>query len=181
MTALVPVPFRNTTLFLADLDGQPYTPMKPIVEGMGLDWKAQYRRLANDQKRWGMVMMTIPSFGGDQASCCLPLRKLPGWLMTIQPARVRPEIRDTVIAYQNECDDALWDYWSKGQAQNPRQPEPAKTLATDRYIELLEAENTILKQQLANRRRLPRPAAAIPAGPEQAQECHRSRPRLNHH
>ena len=34
MTDLIPVPFKNATLFLADVDGAPYTPMKPIVEGM---------------------------------------------------------------------------------------------------------------------------------------------------
>jgi hypothetical protein len=96
-TQLITVPFRGATLFVVDHEGQPFAPMKPIVEGMGLDWKAQYRRLTDDSKRWGMVVMTIPSQSGDQQTCCLPLRKLPGWLMTIQPTRVKPEIRDAII------------------------------------------------------------------------------------
>ncbi|MDR8438941.1 hypothetical protein FPK61_21650, partial [Acinetobacter baumannii] len=51
---------------------------------------------------------------------CLPVRKLFGWLMTISPNKVNPEIRDTVIMYQQECDDVLWEYWTKGQAINQR-------------------------------------------------------------
>ncbi|EPL6553766.1 phage antirepressor N-terminal domain-containing protein, partial [Acinetobacter baumannii] len=48
------------------------------------------------------------------------VRKLFGWLMTISPNKVNPEIRDTVIMYQQECDDVLWEYWTKGQAINQR-------------------------------------------------------------
>ena len=40
--------------------------------------------------------------------------------MTISPNKVNPEIRDTVIMYQQECDDVLWEYWTKGQAINQR-------------------------------------------------------------
>lgn len=40
--------------------------------------------------------------------------------MTISPNKVKPELRDRVIMYQNECDDVLWDYWMKGQAINQR-------------------------------------------------------------
>lgn len=51
----------------------------------------------------------------------MPLRKLPGWLMSISPGKVKdPAVRERVIQYQNECDDVLWDYWSRGEAINPR-------------------------------------------------------------
>ena len=32
--------------------------------------------------------------------------------MTISPNKVKPELKDTIIKYQDECDDALWSYWS---------------------------------------------------------------------
>ena len=38
--------------------------------------------------------------------------KLAGWLMTISPNKVKPELRETVMAYQAECDDVLWQHWS---------------------------------------------------------------------
>ena len=34
------VPFNNANLTMIEHNGQPYIPMKPIVEGMGLDWKS---------------------------------------------------------------------------------------------------------------------------------------------
>lgn len=153
MSDLIPVPFRNATLFLADVDGTPYTPMKPIVEGMGLDWKAQYRRLTDAPKRWGMVMMTMPSASGEQSMCCVPLRKLPGWMMTIQASRVKPEIRETVEAYQNECDDALWDYWTKGHAERksstPQSFADALQLAADQQRIIEQQQARIESQQPA--------------------------------
>ncbi|WP_428454186.1 phage antirepressor N-terminal domain-containing protein [Photobacterium kasasachensis] len=48
---------------------------------------------------------------------CLPLRKLFGWLQTISPNKVKPEIRNLVIQYQNECDDVLWQYWNQQHSQ----------------------------------------------------------------
>lgn len=38
---LMPVPFRGATLFVVDHSGEPYVPMKPIAEGMGLSWASQ--------------------------------------------------------------------------------------------------------------------------------------------
>lgn len=115
----IAVPFHNAELYIVEFEGQPYTPMKPIVDGMGLDWKSQFVKLKQRFKQ-GMVEITIPTKGGLQSMLCLMLRKLPAWLYSIQSGKVKPELRDTVIKYQEECDDVLWDYWTKGQATNPR-------------------------------------------------------------
>lgn len=52
---------------------------------------------------------------------CLPLKKLNGWLFSINPAKVRDDIRDRLVRYQEECFTALHDYWTKGAAI--RKPE----------------------------------------------------------
>ena len=100
-TSATPVLFENTTLYLVEVDGEPYVPMKPVVEGMGLDWSSQHRKLVDPANRWDtcMVIMTMQLPGDNQRRevACLPLRKLPGWLMTIQPSRVSPEIRETAF------------------------------------------------------------------------------------
>ncbi|WP_228153291.1 phage antirepressor N-terminal domain-containing protein [Acinetobacter indicus] len=122
MTSLtqMTVPFHNAELYLVEFNGQPYTAMRPIVENMGLDWKAQ---LVKIKQRFNSVVGEITTTGKDGKQykmLCLPLKKLFGWLMTISPNKVKPELRDTVIKYQEECDDVLWDYWTKGQAINQR-------------------------------------------------------------
>ncbi|MBL5979723.1 phage antirepressor N-terminal domain-containing protein [Comamonas sp. NyZ500] len=118
----ITVPFHGAELYVVEHNGQPYTPMKPIVLAMGLDWGSQFRKVATNESRWGIVNLTIPSAGGDQAMTCLPIRKTAAWLTTIEPGKVKsPEVRARVIRYQNECDDVLWSYWNEGIAINPRQ------------------------------------------------------------
>ena len=106
------VPFHGAELYVVNHNGEPYTPMKPIVEGMGMDWASQFTKLKQRFAK-GIVEIAIPSVGGVQTMICLALRKLNGWLQTISPNKVRPEIRDNVIQYQEECDDVLYEYWTK--------------------------------------------------------------------
>ncbi|HCQ9873707.1 TPA: hypothetical protein OMR04_000665 [Acinetobacter baumannii] len=115
------VSFHGTELFIVEHEGQPYVPMRSVVQGMGLDWAAQFTKL---KQRFAtcVVEIAMQILGDDQsrAHTCLLLRKLPAWLYSIMPGKVRPELRDTVIMYQKECDDVLWEYWTKGQAINQR-------------------------------------------------------------
>lgn len=114
------VPFHSADLVIIEFNNQPFTAMRPIVEGMGLTWQSQYEKL---KQRFSSVITEIVTTGKDGKQynmVCLPVRKLFGWLMTISPNKVKPELRDTVILYQQECDDVLWEYWTKGQAINQR-------------------------------------------------------------
>ncbi len=133
MSALMTVPFHGVNLYLVDHEGQPYVPMRPLVEGIGLDWKSQHVKLSANERRWGMVNITTPSAGGIQESSCIPLRKLPGWLSRLEPNKVKnPDVRRKVEEYQDECDDALWSYWNVGHAVNPRtQTPPANDSAVE--------------------------------------------------
>lgn len=159
---LVPVPFHGDTLFIVVHEGKPYTPVRPIIEGMGLDWKAQYRRLDQNKKRWTVVKLTTVTKTGSKEALCMPVWKLAGFLATIHPKQVRYEIRSKVELYQNECDDALWAYWTKGQAVNPRAAAPAAptigpdemVLKKDRYISMLEAQTTSQSAHIAVLQRL---------------------------
>lgn len=91
--------------------------MKPVVEGMGLDWSAQFRRLKrNEVLAKGIAEMAIPSAGGLQTMMALPLSRLNFWLATIQPNMVPdPDTRAKVIRYQEECADVLFAHFF-GQA-----------------------------------------------------------------
>jgi len=124
MTHSITVSFHGADLYIVEHEGQPFTPMKTIVESMGLDWASQFVKFKNNAQRWGIVKITIPTLGDMQEAICLPLRKLAGWLATISPNKVRPELREKIRMYQNECDDALWDYWTKGQAKREPQASP---------------------------------------------------------
>lgn len=110
------VTFHGANLCIVNHEGKPYVPMKPIIEGMGLDWASQFTKL---KKRFskGIVEIAIPSKGGEQSMICLAMHKLSGWLYSIMPNKVKPEIRDKVIQYQEECDDVLYEYWTTGEVK----------------------------------------------------------------
>jgi len=120
MNAITTVPFHQNNLLLIEHNGQPFTAMKPIVEGMGLAWQTQARKFKDNAKRWGITILVTPSKSGNQNSICMPIRKLPAYMASIYPNKVKPELREPIEMYQEECDDALWNYWSEGQAINPR-------------------------------------------------------------
>ena len=46
-----PVQFHKSTLYIISHNGEPYTPMKPIVKGMGLNWRTQTVKLNMNRAR----------------------------------------------------------------------------------------------------------------------------------
>ena len=121
----ITVPFHGDNLLLVPFNGEPYVPMKPVVEGMGLVWSAQFVKIKSKFAK-GVSEIEIPSAGGTQLMTCLPLRKLPAWLYSVQPNKVAPEIKDKVIQYQEECDEVLWQYWTNGSVTKESVAKAAK-------------------------------------------------------
>lgn len=111
------VPFHGNNLYIVNYNGQPYVPMRPIVEGMGMDWTGQLNKLKHKFKSTVEEISMVAADGKERNMICLALRKLAGWLHTISPNKVKPEIRDKVIKYQEECDDVLYEYWTTGEVK----------------------------------------------------------------
>lgn len=132
------VPFYGSELYVVNHNGEPYTPMKPIIDGMGMDWASQFTKLKQRFKSTVVEITMVAADGKSRSMICLALRKLAAWLNTISPNKVKPEIRDRVTRYQDECDDVLYEYWTKGQVTNPR-----KT-STDERTPLRDAINLLV-------------------------------------
>ncbi|MCD4641085.1 phage antirepressor N-terminal domain-containing protein [Proteus mirabilis] len=45
MTNTITVPFYDNELYVVEHNNEPYVPMKPIIEGMGLNWASQFTKL----------------------------------------------------------------------------------------------------------------------------------------
>ena len=130
MCQLSPVTFHGDTIFCIDYQSQPYTPMKPIVENMGLDWGSQSVKLNANKERWTVaIIATVAQDGSEREMLCMPVRKLPSYLNSINPRKVRPELRAKIELYQAESDDALWNYWMHGRAERSA-PNPSPPTAT---------------------------------------------------
>lgn len=127
MSNIISVDFHNDTLALVEHNGQPFVAMKSVVENMGLDWGTQFRKL-NERYHSTIVMMTrVAEDGKNREMLCLPMRKITSWLYSINPKKVKPELHDKVIQYQEECDDVLWQYWTKGYAGRAQTAPPSIT------------------------------------------------------
>ena len=82
-TRAITVPFHGADLYVVEHNGQPYTPMKALAMAMGLNWSGQFEKVKENESRWGIRNIRIPSSGGVQQAIGLPLRKLPGWMATL--------------------------------------------------------------------------------------------------
>lgn len=136
MCELSPLPFHGDTIFCIEYQGQPFTPMKPIVENLGLGWASQSQKLNDNKERWTVTMIvTVAQDGNEREMLCLPVRKLPAYLASINPNKVREELRPKIELYQAESDDALWNYWMNGKAerkpQTPSLPDWFRPLEED--------------------------------------------------
>lgn len=97
-------------------NGEVFVPLRPIVEGLGLDWAAQTRRVNRDPvlaEVKGVVVTATP--GGPQEMLALPLDYLSGFLFGVNASRVKPEIRERIIRYQRECYKVLNEAFQEGR------------------------------------------------------------------
>jgi len=103
------IQFRNTQLTCIESEGEFYVAVRPIVEDMGLTWSRQRKKIVENAQRFSTVAFkaTVAKDEKQREMLCIPLERLFGWLMTIHPNKVKPECREAVIEYQNECDRVL--------------------------------------------------------------------------
>ncbi|ELE5132455.1 phage antirepressor N-terminal domain-containing protein, partial [Escherichia coli] len=120
------VPFNGQQIITAMAAGVAYVAMKPIVENLGMSWSTQQTKLMKQISKFNCVHMNMVAADGKlRKLLCLPLKKLNGWLFSINPEKVRADIRDKLIQYQEECFSVLHDYWTKGHVFNPRKAKKA--------------------------------------------------------
>ncbi|HHK8901656.1 phage antirepressor N-terminal domain-containing protein [Escherichia coli] len=137
------VPFNDQQIITAMAAGVAYVAMKPIVENLGMSWSTQQTKLMKQISKFNCVHMNMVAADGKlRKLLCLPLKKLNGWLFSINPEKVRADIRDKLIQYQEECFTVLHDYWTKGKAENARK----KTSVDDR-TPLRDAVNMLVSKK----------------------------------
>lgn len=137
------VPFNGQQIITAMAAGVAYVAMRPIVENLGMSWGTQQQKLMKQLDKFNCIHMNMVAADGKlRKLLCLPLKKLNGWLFSINPEKVRADIRDKLIQYQEECFTVLHDYWAKGKAENARK----KTSVDDR-TPLRDAVNMLVSKK----------------------------------
>ncbi len=120
------VPFNGQQILTAVAAGVTYVAMRQIVENIGIDWTGQSVKLRKMKDKFNCRDISMVAADGKlRKLLCIPLKKLNGWLFSINPEKVRADIRDKLIQCQEECFSVLHDYWTKGHVVNPRKAKKA--------------------------------------------------------
>ncbi|EEQ1607051.1 hypothetical protein WG788_005383, partial [Escherichia coli] len=82
---MMAVPFHGNSLYVVNHNGEPYVPMKPVVAGMGLAWQSQLAKLRQRFASTITEIVMVAEDGKQRNMVSMPLRKLAGWLQTINP------------------------------------------------------------------------------------------------
>ena len=110
--------FLGQEITLVDHNGVAYVAMREIVEGIGLSWGTQSIKLNENSKKFNCFHIeTVGADGKNRQMLCMPIKKLNGWLFSINPNKVRADLKQRLEEYQEECFEALYNYWHFGKAE----------------------------------------------------------------
>ncbi|EEY09235.1 phage antirepressor N-terminal domain-containing protein [Mannheimia haemolytica] len=141
------ISFHGSDLITLKVEDVIYTAVKPIVEAMGLDWGGQQQKLSKSGNKFGCRDISMPTNGGLQKMICMPIKKLNGWLFSINPEKVRADLKEKVICYQEECFEALYNYWHFGKSERQiEQTLPSPYINEHEQRQVQEAVNRAVKR-----------------------------------
>lgn len=102
---------RNVIEAIKDENGGLWVSVRSICDGVGIEWARQCQKLSEDPKFICIHMYTVAGDGRQREMVCLPLNQLNGWLFSINPNKVREDIRPKLLQYQQECMDVLYKHF----------------------------------------------------------------------
>lgn len=107
------IKFNNQQIPVYFVGDKPFVAMKQICENIGLQWEAQLKRIKRNHvlNSSMSIMDMVAQDGRIREVICLPFSMLNGWLMGVDANKVRLEIKDTLIKYQLECYDVLYNHF----------------------------------------------------------------------
>ncbi|MFB7736253.1 phage antirepressor N-terminal domain-containing protein [Streptomyces sp. NPDC056112] len=105
------------------VDGEPHVVFRPAVEAIGLDYSTQLRKLRDRSWANRRDIPTVAEDGKTRQMVAVDVRTFLMWLATVNETKVADEVRETLIAYQQETTTAVNAYWTEGGVINPRATE----------------------------------------------------------
>lgn len=102
---------NDKEIIIATFSNKKYVAIKPICNAIGVDFQTQLIKIKEDEIL-NQLYRLRPITGLDEKVYqmgTIPLKYVFGWLFTINPNKVKPEIKQDVINYKKECYEALFD------------------------------------------------------------------------
>ncbi|PIT52525.1 hypothetical protein BHC44_04030 [Snodgrassella alvi] len=137
------VSFYGSSLATVKVKNTVYVCMKSVINGIGLDWSTQHRKLKGCYQKYGCGFLSIPVKNGTKKILVTPLKKLTNWLQSINPKKVKDSVKEMVLVYQRECAEAIQAHWHKPRAV--KKPRCAKVTDKNSCTGLLPNQISIIK------------------------------------
>lgn len=146
MTNIQTINFNNDEIVVVENK----VSVKRLCENIGLTGlNRQYKRIQEDESFESEIILYDIN-GILQEVLFIPINKIDGWLFSINPNKVKPEVKQKLIEYKKECFNVLNNYFNNGIAINHR----ATDTALQKILNQLETQNQEiqnLKNQLSSK------------------------------
>lgn len=98
---------------VSDESGDFFVPVKPICSALGVAFQTQHVKLQEHRILKSVITLrvTTGADGKQYEMVCLPLKYIFGWLFTINPGNVSEDVRPSLISYQMQCYDILYNHF----------------------------------------------------------------------
>ena len=82
--------------------------VRPLCEAIGISWQGQHAKLRTDTRFSYQDILTTGTDGKQYEMGAIPINKIGGFLFSINSNKVKPEVRQTLIEFQEFCQMELW-------------------------------------------------------------------------
>jgi P22_AR N-terminal domain len=115
------VDFHDHTLLSFHDGNRAYVAAKPICEILGITWQGQLTKLKSDPVFATCITIIVTQVDDQRREMvAIAVEMLQAWLFSINPNKVKEELREPLNRFRAESAKVLSDYWNKGIAINPR-------------------------------------------------------------
>ncbi|MAU00647.1 MAG: hypothetical protein CL608_26175 [Anaerolineaceae bacterium] len=129
-----------------------YVSLRQLCDLLGVSYQGQIRRVNDDpvlsKQMKGVNITFTPSGsrgGGSQTTNCLPIDYLNGWLFGINAKRVKEEVRERLILYQENCYKVLAEAFREGQLTTDVSFDDLLKQASSDMVEAYQIAQAIMK------------------------------------
>ena len=104
---------QGTEVVAFQRDKQVFVFVRPICSALGLDFEWQSKKIKSDPvlSEFLSEEYLMDKTGRQQMSLVLPMHLIHGWLFSIEADRVDVKARESLIAFQRECYQVLFDHF----------------------------------------------------------------------
>ena len=106
------IKINNEEIFIVREVNQYFVAIKPVCKAIGVNYTTQLEKISKDEvlSKITCLMKAIGANGKRYEMRVIPLKYVFGWLFTISPKNVNPEIKKQIVKYRMECYNAFFNY-----------------------------------------------------------------------